>query len=101
MAAGVTYEVALAALGAHPLGEKLNTYQIPYLLGQLGVATRIAYPPTILSGERMMCVRGHFVIVLHDDIVLDPARGPGCSLSDAAYDSPFCIWELHRVCEAA
>lgn len=105
MAAGVEYYDVIPALPFHAfyeggvLKERIGTHQMPFYLGRLGVATRMVYDdaPDRPSGLRLMCVRGHYVIVLPNDTVHDPARGPNRPLSSPEYSEPFQVWELHRV----
>lgn len=100
MIAGVEYEDAIGALGAHNWQQKIVTSQMPYFLGALGIAVREVYPDCgELSGLRLMCVRGHYVVVLPDNTVHDPARGPSRPLSSPEYAEPFQTWECHRVAE--
>lgn len=98
MIAGVEYEDAIGALGSHNWQQKIVTSQMPYFLGALGVAVREVYPDCgELVGLRLMCVKGHYVVVLPDNTVHDPARGPNRPLSSPEYAEPFQVWECHRV----
>lgn len=109
MVSGRTYDAVLAGLGAQAVeGYRqtggISTAHMPQLLGELGLATRTVFPraeewwTTPLTGLRLADVRGHYVVVLPDNTVLDPARGPGRAVAD--YANAFHLWEIHPVVSA-
>jgi hypothetical protein len=96
MAAGVSYENALAVVPESQRGERLNTIHFTQWLGALGCAVRKVYEDTDgLRGIRLIAHRGHFVVARPDGLVNDPARGAGLPLAN--YDNPFDVWEVHRL----
>ncbi len=96
MAAGVSYEDALAVVPESQRGELLHTIHFTQWLGALGCAVRKVYEgTTALRGIRLIAHRGHFVVARPDGLVNDPARGAGLPLAN--YDNPFDVWEVHRL----
>lgn len=105
MVAGITYEAALAVIGPEHVeharrNNGLPNVWMPNYLGQLGIATRTVFCRSGnwwedgLSGLRIASVCGHFIVVLPDDRVLDPARG---ERHVADYERAFHVWEIHHV----
>lgn len=96
MAAGVSYEAALAVVPESQRGDLLNTVHVTQWLGALGCAVRKTYAERDdLAGIRLLAHRGHFVVMRPDGRVNDPARGEG--LPPEFYDNPFDVWEVHRL----
>lgn len=81
------------------LMEPISTHEVPYLLGRLGLAVRMVYPdaPDQPCGLRLQCGTAHYVVVLPNDTVHDPARGPNRPLTE--YAAPFQVWEIYRAIE--
>jgi hypothetical protein len=109
MVAGIPYEAAWEVVGpsSHAHGQLnggLPTTWMPSFLGKLGIAVRCGFAKQGpewwhdgLTGLRLADVSGHYIVVLPDNRVHDPARGPTPRhVSD--YPQAFNVWEIHRVC---
>jgi hypothetical protein len=103
MLTGRSYEEELASLGKQSIdlyrtNRGINTAIMPALLGERGFAVRTTFArfdqpwSTGLTGLRLADVRGHYVVVLPDDRVLDPGRGER-HIRD--YAEAFHVWEIH------
>lgn len=104
MVTGRTYEDVLSAL-PHSIieyaeaNDGIPTLNMAALLGGFGLATRTVFAKLDrwwedgLAGLRLADVKGHYVVVLPDNRVLDPAQG---ETDVTFYPQAFHVWEIHR-----
>ena len=103
MVTGLPYDEVLKNLTENTFNEEHGIYTIhmPQLLGSFNIATRTLFAThgkkwhEDLEGLRIAELGGHYVVVLPDNTVHDPGRGPNRQLAD--YTKAFQVWEIHDI----